>query len=152
MSKLTRALAAGATLAVLSVAGTTTAAYAHTNHDVINRHRALGRLELLVAGDHDPTRPPSQSQVGEAWHRQSATSQQDKAADATLGRVQARERFTIPDATPVQPTAPVPTQANRQPSWLLVSLDVLAALMVAAGLAVLAARRAHRRARLGQPA
>jgi hypothetical protein len=70
MSRFSRALAVGATLAVLSVAGTTTAAYAHINHDVINRHRALGRLELPVAGDHDPTRPPTQSQVGEAWHRQ----------------------------------------------------------------------------------
>jgi hypothetical protein len=152
MSKLIRALAVGATLAVLSVAGTTTAAYAHINHDVINRHRALGRLELSVAGDQDPTRPPTQGQVGEAWHRQSAASQQDKAADATLRRVQARERFTIPDATPAQSTAPAPTQANRQPSWLLVSLGVLAVLMVAASLAVLAARRASRRARLGQPA
>jgi pyruvate/2-oxoglutarate dehydrogenase complex dihydrolipoamide acyltransferase (E2) component len=135
MSRFTRALAVGATLAVLSVAGTTTAANAHSNHDVINRHRTLGRLELPVAADHDPTRPPTQSQVGEAWHRRPAASQQDKAADAT----------------PAQPTAPAPTQANRQPSWLLVSLGVLAVLMVA-GLAVLAARRASRRARLGQPA
>jgi len=152
MSRFTRALAVGATLAILSVAGTTTAAYGHINHDVINRHRALGRLELPVAGDHDPTRPPTQSQVGEAWHRRSAASHQDKATDAALGRVQARERFSILDATPVQPTAPAPTQANRQPSWLLVSLGVLAVLMVAASLAVLAARRASRRARLGQPA
>jgi hypothetical protein len=152
MSRFTRALAAGATLAVLSVAGTTTAAHAHINHDVINRHQALGRLELPVAGDHDPTRPPTQSQVGEAWHQQSPTSQQDTAADATLRRLQARERFSIPDATPVRPTAPAPTQANRQPSWLLVSLGVLAVLMVAASLAVLAATRARRRTRLGQPA
>jgi hypothetical protein len=32
---------------------------------VIDRHRALGRLELAVAGDHDPTKPPTERQVGE---------------------------------------------------------------------------------------
>ena len=51
-----------------------------------------------------------------------------------------------------QPTAPAPTQPNRPASWLLVSLGVLAVLLLAAGAAVLATRRASRRARLGQPA
>ena len=114
MSRFSRALAVGATLAVLSVAGTTTAAYAHINHELINRHRALGPLELPVAGDHDPTRPPSQGQVGEAWHRRPATSQQDKAADAALGRVLARERFSIP--TPPPPNRPPPRPPKRTDS------------------------------------
>ena len=65
---------------------------------------------------------------------------------AALGRVLARERFSIPDATPVQVPAPAPIQPNRQPSWLLTSLGVLAVLMLVAGLAALAARRARRRA------
>jgi uncharacterized membrane protein len=45
--------------------------------------------------------------------------------------------------------APVPPESNGQPGWLLASLSVLAAaLAVIVGLAVLAARRAGRRARL----
>jgi len=137
MSKLTRTLVVAATLAAISLVAMTAVAHAQATDEPTG---------------HDARRPPTQGQVGEAWHRRSAASHQDKATDAALGRVQARERFSILDATPVQPTAPAPTQANRQPSWLLVSLGVLAVLMVAASLAVLAARRASRRARLGQPA
>jgi hypothetical protein len=146
MSKLTRALTVGVTLAAITFAGMTTAARADVNHDVVNRHRALGRLELPVAGDHDPRRPPTQGQVGESWrHRKVAP--QDHAADAALGRVPARERSTIPDQTPAQAPAPVPAQPNRQRGWLLGSLGVLAtALVLAGGLAALAARRARRRA------
>ena len=53
--------------------------------------------------------------------------------------------------TPTEPPAPVqPDQPTGQPGWLVVSLSVLAAtLTVVAGLAVLAARRATRRARIG---
>ena len=126
MSKFTRTLGVGATLAAISLAGMT-AAHAQ-------------------ATDQATLRPPTERQVGESWrHRQTAAKEQT-AADAALGRVLARERFSIPDPTPAQVPAPAPTQPNRQPSWLLTSLGVLAVLMLVAGLAVLAARRARRRA------
>jgi hypothetical protein len=136
MSRFTRALAVAATLAAIILAGMT-AAHAQATDD---------------HSRHDARRPPAQGQVGEAWHRRSPTFQQQTAADATLGRVLTRERFSIPDATPAQLPVPAPTQPNRQPSWLLVSLGVLAVLLLVAGLAVLGARRASRQARLGQPA
>ena len=126
MSKFTRTLAVGATLAAFSLAGMT-AAHAQ-------------------ATDQATRRPPTERQVGESWRHRHTASQEQAAADAALQRVQARERFSIPDATPAQVPAPAPTQPNRQPSWLLTSLGVLAVLMLVAGLAALAARRARRRA------
>ena len=132
MSKLVRALVLGVALAAMNLAGLTAVASAQATEE--------------PTGKQDARRPPTQGQVGEAWHRRSATSQQDKATDATLGREQAREPFAIPDPTPAQLPVSAPTQPNRQPSWLLVSLGALA------GLAVVGARRASRRARLGQPA
>jgi hypothetical protein len=77
------------------------------------------------------------------------TAQEQTAADAALQRVQARERSSIPNATPVQTPAPVPDRPSRQLGWLIVSLAVLvAALALAGGLAVLATKRTRRRARL----
>ena len=125
MSKFTRTLVVGATLAAISLAGTT-AAHAQ-------------------ATDQATLRPPTERQVGESWRHRQATAKEQTAADAAVGRVLARERFSVPDATPAEVPAPVPTQPNRQPSWLLTSLGVLAVLMLVAGLAGLAARRARRR-------
>jgi hypothetical protein len=63
--------------------------------------------------------------------------------------VLARERFSIPSETPDQPTAPAPPEPSERPNWLLASLDGFAAgLALAGGLAVLAARRASRSARI----
>jgi len=126
MSKFIRTLAVGATLAAISLAGMTTA---HAQ-----------------ATDQATLRPPTERQVGESWRHRHTAAKEQTAADATLGRVLARERFSIPDATPAKVPAPAPTQPNRQPSWLLTSLGVLAVLMLVAGLAALAARRARRRA------
>jgi hypothetical protein len=65
--------------------------------------------------------------------------------------MQAQERADASIETPAQAPAPAqPTEPSRQPGWLVVSLGMLAAaLAVVAGLAVLAARRANRRARVG---
>jgi hypothetical protein len=165
MSKLTRTLVIGATLAAMHLAGLTAVAHAQANDE--------GR---------DARRPPTERQVGESWrHRQVApesqttadpaaqralarqrywyyqsmltsrqqTTQEQTAADATLQRQQARERSSIPNATPTQTPAPVPDRPNRQPGWLIASLAVLvAALALAGGLAILAAKRTRRRARL----
>jgi hypothetical protein len=162
MSKLARALILGATLAAMHLAGMTTAAHAYPLDPATGQQATL--------------RPPTEPQVGESWrhgsvasphtgsadakhralvershsarHAQVASPEQT-AADAALQRVQARERFSIPNATPVQTSAPVPAKPSRQPGWLIVSLVVLvAALAVAGGLAVLAAKRTRRRVRL----
>jgi hypothetical protein len=169
MSKLTRTLIIGATLAAMHLAGMTAVAQAQATND--------GK---------DARQPPSERQVGESWrHRQVApesqtttdpaaqralarqrywyyqsmltsrqqTAHEQTAADAALQRVQARERFAIPSQTPDQPTAPAPPEPSAQPSWLVASLGGLAAaLALAGGLAVLVARRAGRRARVGHAA
>jgi hypothetical protein len=136
MSKLTRTLAVGATLAAISLAGMTAVAHAQPAHE---------------ATRHDARRPPTQGQVGEAWHQRPVTSQQQTAqetpADATVRRMLARERSTIPNQPSARVPAPVPTHPNRQPSWFAVSLGVLAVLMLVVALAVLATRRASRRIR-----
>jgi hypothetical protein len=134
MSKRTRALVLAATLAAMNLAGLTAVAHAQANDDPDGK----------VA-----RRPPTERQVGEAWrHGQVATPEQT-AADAALQRQLARERFSIPSATPAQVPAPVPNEPSGTPGWLLASVGVLAvALALAGGLAVLAAKRAGRRARI----
>ena len=134
MSKRTRALVLAATLAAMNLAGLTAVAHAQANDDPDGK----------VA-----RRPPTERQVGEAWrHGQVATPEQT-AADAALQRQLARERFSIPNATPAQTPAPVPDEPSGTPGWLLASVGVLAAaLALAGGLAVLAAKRAGRSARI----
>jgi hypothetical protein len=140
MSKLTRTMLVGATLAAINLAGMTTVAHAYPLDPATDQPTS-----------HQVRRPPTQGQVGEAWHQHPATSQQktaqETAADATLGRVLARERFSIPNQTSAPVPAPAPAQPNQQPGWLLASLGLLAAtLVLAGGVTVLAARRASRRA------
>lgn len=143
MSKLARAVALVAMLVAMNLAGMTTIAHAHVNQDRIDRHRALGRLELSVAGDHDPRRPPLERQVTSMSRRQPSG-----AADATLRRLLARERFSAPDGAPAQaqPTSPVrPAAPGGQAGWLTPALAALAAaLALVAGGAVLAGRRTTR--------
>jgi hypothetical protein len=166
MSKLARALVIGATLAAMYLVGMTTAAHAYP----------LDPANDQPTSTQDAQRPPTERQVGESWRHGSVASphtgsvdakhralvershtarhaqvasQEQTAADAALQRVQARERFSISNATPVQTSAPVPAKPSRQPGWLIVSLVVLvAALALAGGLAVLAAKRTRRRVRL----
>jgi hypothetical protein len=134
MSKLTRTLVIGATLAAMHLVGMTAVAQAQANDEPVMQ-------------------PPTERQVGESWRHRQAASQEQTAADATLRRVLARERFSIPNQTPEQPTAPAPPEPSGQPSWLVASLGGFAAgLALAGGLAVLAARRAGRRARVGHAA
>ena len=127
MSKFTRTLAVGATLAAIGLASMT-AAHAQ-------------------ATDQQPTlRPPTERQVGEPWRHHQVASPEQAAADTAHRRQTAQEQSYNPRTTPAQVPAPAPTQPNRQPSWLLTSLGVLAVLMLVAGLAALVVRRARRRA------
>jgi hypothetical protein len=138
MSKLTRVLILGATVAAMNLAGLTAVAHAQANDDPDGK---------------GARQPPSERQVGETWRHDQGASQQQAAADAALRRVLAREHSSIRSGTPAQVTTPTPTEPCGQPGWLLASLGGLAAaLALAGGLAVLAARRADRRARLGHAA
>jgi hypothetical protein len=121
MSNRTRSLILGATLAAMNLAGMTAIAQAQ---------------------------PPDGI---EQFRRGERASQEQTTSDATVRRLLARERFSIPSPTPAQVPAPVqPDQPNGQPTWLVVSLGGLAAVLaVVAGLALLAVRRANRRARVG---
>ena len=67
---------------------------------------------------------------------------------------QAKDRAGTSTERPAQAVAPVPpAEPSGQPGWLVVSRGVLAAaLALVAGLALGAARRANRRARVGQTA
>jgi hypothetical protein len=134
VSRRTRALILGATLAAMNLAAMTAVAHAQANDDPDGK----------VA-----RRPPTERQVGESWRHGQVASSAQTAADAALQRQLARERHSIPSATPAQVPAPVPDEPSGQPGWLLASLGVLvAALALAGGLAVLAAKRAGRSARI----
>lgn len=108
-----------------------------------------------------------------------ATAQQQATGDATVRRLLARERSSIPNqppanaahprllldeawsslhnipnGPPAQLTSPTrPAEPSSQPGWLTPALGALAAVLaLVAGVAVVAARRAHRSQRAGQTA
>jgi hypothetical protein len=137
MSKLARALVLGTTLAAMNLAGMTAVAQAQSNDE--------------PTGKQDARRPPNQSQVGEAWRQPQVTAKQPTVAGDTLRpptEAQVGEPWRHPTSASVPPAEP-----SGQPSWLAASLGVLVAVLaLAGGLAVLAVRRAGRRARLGHAA
>jgi hypothetical protein len=132
MSKLARAITVGAMLAAMNLAGMTAVAQAQTN-------------------DQDARRPPSQGQVGEAWRQPQATAEQSTIAGDPRRpptESQVGESWRHQSDVPAQPVEP-----GGLPSWVMASLGLLAAVLaLAGGLAVLAARRAGRRARVGHAA
>jgi CHASE1-domain containing sensor protein len=131
MSKLTRILIIGATLTAMHLGGMTAVAQAQANNEPVMQ-------------------PPTERQVGESWRHRQAASPEQTAADAALQRQLARERFAIPNGTPAQTPAPVPPEPSGQPNWLVASLGgFVAGIVLAGGLAILAAKRTRRRARLG---
>jgi hypothetical protein len=134
MSKLARVLALGALLAATTLASTTAVAYADD-----------------AAVTRDGRRPPTEGQVGEPDHHRQVASQQ-AAADAARRAALAQERYYSTWGYSNTP-APAPAKPSGQPSWLVPGLGVLAATVaLATGLAVLAAKRARRRVRVGQAA
>ena len=130
MSKLTRALILGATLAAMNLAAMTTVAQAQANDQ--------------------PTRPPTQGQVGESWHQPQAPAEQPTVAGDTR---RPPTESQVGESWRHQTSAPVQSVEPSDPSgWIVASLSVLAALVLAGGLAVLVARRADRRIRVGHAA
>jgi hypothetical protein len=117
---------------------------------------ALTTVALAQANDQptstqDTRQPPTEAQVGEAWRHPQVATEQPTVADNTRrppSEAQVGEAWRHPTSAPVSPAEP-----GGQPGWLLPSLGVLAAaLVLAGGLAVLAAKRAGRRARVGHAA
>jgi hypothetical protein len=128
MSKRTRTLVVAATLAAVTLAGTSTAAHAQVT-------------------DEHARRPPTQGQVGESWHQRQVPAEQPTiASDARRPPTESQvgESWRHQTDAPAQPVEP-----DGLPSWVMASLGLLTAVLaLAGGLAVLAARRAGRRARL----
>jgi hypothetical protein len=180
MSKLTRTLILAATVAAMNLAGMTAIAHAHTSDDPAStRHRVLGQLELLTGDDaatsqqqvaenwsyyQQATRVPpaelkarmqaddAQRELSDRWTYYNHATQMSPAE--LKAWMQAKERGDTSTEPPAQVPAPVqPTEPSGQPAWLVVSLGGLAAaLAFVAGLALMAARRANRRTRVGQAA
>ena len=88
MSKLARVLVLAAMVAAMNLTAMTAVAQAHTSNDPAStRHRALGRVAFLATGDH------------------AVTAQQQSNGDATVRRLLARERSSVPNGAPTQAAA-----------------------------------------------
>jgi hypothetical protein len=137
MSKLARTLILGATLAAMNLVGLTAVASAQSTDE--------------PTSNQDARRPPTQGQVGEAWHQPQVTPEEPTVAGDTRRpptESQVGESWRHPTGTPVRSAEP-----SGPSGWLVASLSMLAAVLaLAGGLAVLAARRAGRRVRLGHAA
>jgi hypothetical protein len=159
MSKLARALILAATLAALNLAGQTAVAQANDQDSTSqqeltenwNDYQQATRVppaELKARRQADAT----QRQLSENWtYYYHATRMSPAELKAWM---QAKDRADTPTEPPAQVPAPMrPPESAGQPAWLVVSLGGLsAALAIVAGLAIVATRRANRRARVGQAA
>ena len=133
MSKPARALVLGITLAAMNLAGLTAVASAQPTDE--------------PTSNQDARRPPSQGQVGEAWRQQGTAEAPDVAGDPRRPPTESQvgESWRHPTSTPVPSAGP-----SGPSGWLIASMGVLAAVLaLSGGLAVLAARRANRQARVG---
>jgi hypothetical protein len=141
MSRLTRTLILGAALAAMNLVGMAVA-----------QAQPPDGVEQFRRGERASQEQSTPAEAVEQFRSGERAAQQQTAADAAVQRQLARERHSIPSGTPAQVPAPAPAEPNGQSGWLLASLGVLAVLALVGGLAVLAARRASRRARLGHAA
>jgi hypothetical protein len=159
MSKLARALILAATVAALNLAGMTAIAHAQANdQDTPSQQELADNWNYYNQATHIPPAElkarmqaeAAQRKLAERWTYYNHATQMSPAE--LKAWMQAKDRPDTPTQPPAQvPAAPVqPTEPNGQPTWLVVSLGGLAAaLALVAGLALLAARRANRRARVG---
>jgi hypothetical protein len=87
-----------------------------------------------------------------ASQRHRALGQLESTADAGGGRLEARERSSIPNLAPAQTQVASPLRSGER-GWRIPALRVLAAVLaLVAAVAVVAARRAHRSQRASQTA
>jgi hypothetical protein len=158
MSKLTRTLILAATVAALNLTGLTAIAHAQASDKDTTTQQQLAEnwnyyqqatrvppAELKARMQADAT----QRELSDRWtYYYQATRMSPAELKAWM---QAKDRPDTSTQPPAQLPAPVPPpEPNGQPLWLVVSLGGLAAaLALVAGLALLAARRANRRAQVG---
>jgi hypothetical protein len=135
MSTRARALVVGAMLAAMNLAGMTSVAQAQATDE--------------PTSSHDARRPPTQGQLGEAWHQPQVTADAPAVSgDARRPPTQSQVGEPWRHQTSVQGR---PAEPGGQPGWRIASLGFLAAaLALVGGLAVLAATRPSRRPRVGQ--
>ena len=140
----------------LSVAGAAPPAPAAptTIGDLTDQRRALYQSELeqnlVLRPEQSTTDDATQRELAERWtYYYHATRMSPAELKAWM---QAKQRADTAIQPPAQAPAPArPAQPTGQPGWLVVGLGVLAAVLaLVAGLALVAAKRATRRARLGQ--
>ena len=159
MSKLARALVLAATLTVMNLAGMAAVAHAQANdEDPASQQELAENWNYYQQATRVPpaelqTRMQADAAQRALSERWSYYYQASRMSPAELRAwMQAKDRPDTPTKPPTQvPAVPVqPTEPNGQPTWLVVSLGGLAAaLALVAGLALLAARRANRRAQVG---
>ena len=154
MSKLTRTLIIGATLAAMHLAGMTAVAHAQAN-DPDGKHARRLATEAQVGEPYrsDHGAPAAQGQSADATQQKLAErwNYYYQATRMSPGELKAwlEARQHADNPTPV-PAPPRPDQPTGQPGWLVPALAALAAVLaVVAGLAMLAARRATHRTRVG---
>jgi hypothetical protein len=113
--------------------------------DAVERFRRGERASQEQTTTDDAT----QQKLAERWNYYYQATRMSPAE--LKARMQAQDRADTPTQPPAQAPAPVrPPEPSGQPGWLVVSLGGLAATMaVVAGLALMAARRANRRAQVG---
>jgi hypothetical protein len=142
MSKLTRTLILGAALTAMNLAGMAVA-----------QAQPPDGVEQFRRGERASQEQSTTAKAVEEFRRGERAAQAQGTADAALQRQLARERFSIPSGTPAQVPAPAPADQNGPSGWVLASLGALTVVLaLVGGLAVLAARQASRRTRLGHAA
>ena len=158
MSKLARALILAATVAAMNLAGMAAVAHAQANdQDTPSQQKLAERwnTDYYQATHMSPAQHKAwlqvnaQRELSDRWADYSHATQMSPAE--LKAWVQAQDRAGTPTERTVQVPASVrPDQPSGQPHWLVVALGVLAAaLAIVAALALLAARRANRRAQVG---
>ena len=136
MSKLRRTLVVAATLAAMNLAGLTAIAQPTDVSENWNAYNQSTRVP--------PAELKARQEQSDRW------SYYNQATRMSPADLKAWTQDDDRPATPASPPAEAPAPSG-EPGWLVVSLGILAAAMAAvAGLALLAARRAIRTARLGQ--
>jgi hypothetical protein len=153
MSKLARALILAATMAALNLAGLTAVAQANDEDPISQQELAENWNDYQQATRVPPAELKARRQA-DATQRQLSENYYYHATRMSPAELkawmQAKDRADTSTETPAQVPAPVrPPEPAGQPGWLVVSLGGLAAaLAVVAGLALVAARRANRRAQV----
>ena len=91
-------------------------------------------------------------QIEKAWRQHQVTAQRQSTADATQAALAEERHYSTWDYQDTSAPA-TPAEPGGQPTWLVIALAVLAAVLaLVAGVAVLAAHRATRDQHAGQTA